>query len=120
MEKEQSNKNIVLKNLNIENTRNIDRQFENLKLQGKLEYHLSNQELGTLYEGFTNDYLTYLQTGEEKFAGNLPDDLITSIDLIRNGDHWVKHQDQIIQDQTEYFSKREQKRSRNKSYKSKN
>ena len=56
MEKEQSNKNIVLKKLNIENTRNIDRQFENLKPQGKLEYHLSNQELGTLYEGFTNDY----------------------------------------------------------------
>ena len=109
LETEQSNKNIVLKKLNIQNTRNIDRQFENLKLQGKLEYHLSNQELGTLYEGFTNDYLTYLQTGEEKFAGNLPDDLITSIDLIRNGAHWVKHQDQIIQDQTEYFSKREQK-----------
>ncbi len=110
LEKQESTrKNIFTIKFKNDHVRFIDRQFELFKLQGKLEYHLSNQELGTLYEGFTKDYLAYLRTGEEQLKGSLPQDIITSIDLIRNGKHWPQHQKQIIQEQEKYFNDRKAK-----------
>jgi len=103
IEKENAGQKIAIQKFKETYYKHVNRQFESIKLQGKVEYHINSQDKSTLYGGFTVDYLTYLQTGNEKYAGQLPDDIKKSIDLIHNGDHWEKDKNAIIKSQKEYF-----------------